>query len=432
MRLYLRPSKGYLCPSMNGGQTTRNNRSTLTAAALAVAYAAIPLGTALVRLLGEGIPSSPFLPWAALAAFGTAYAMLFRRSKVPVKKRFIFEVCLFAFLISVLILYRGGILRKTAVYLPYVAESLPLIIPAFCAMWVWTFGLPDRGDFQRYGGLLGLVCVVDLGLEAWVYHAIPSYRWIGDSDILAAMLLVALSAGLKPGGNRGGLYEPDQGNAVWRFLILLGIASCLSPSGLFAGAWVYLCFGRGSAWRRSLIAVCFFLLIGVVVFLPVAASNADRYLNYWLWAKSLTLFIKEPSLLLTGLPLNQALPIEIPLDIAHIWQAVTDRLAILGIYLTDIPSFWLRMTLGWGCIIPTLATIVLLSLVLARISRMGAGLFAVLFAQGMATPLLYDPTLGVTFCLGFALALSQPPTIYTKPVGEIATAPPKDMGIRLL
>ena len=50
------------------------------------------------------------------------------------------------------------------------------------------------------------------------------------------------------------------------------------------------------------------------------------------------------------------------------------------------------------------------TLLLRHLTRMGAGLTAVLFAQGMTTPLFFDPATGVCVSLAFVLALT--PVLY--------------------
>jgi len=412
---------------MTQRQGTFRNASKLKTIPLAVAYVAIPLGMVLARFQNPSAEVSPFLPWLILAGLGTVCAMLFRSSGVRVKKRFVFEVAMFITLITILVLYGRDIFRQMEPAIPYISEALPLGMLLFCGLWIKTFGMPDRADFQRYGALLGLLCIIDLAAEAVIYQSVPTVRWLGNADVLAGLLLVSLCASLKPGDNEGGVYEPDQGHRLWRLLVMLGIAACLSRTGLFAAAWVYLCFGRGPKKVRIAGSTVCLSLIGATFFLPVTSSDSIRYVDYWLWVETIRLFAENPMLLLTGLPVSQALPVAFPVGMAPVWEAATGSPAMMGAYLPLIPSFWLRLSLAWGIIAPLMLLTVLFVLLFRRLTRMGAGLTAALFAQGMNTPLLYDPAMAAAIGLGFFLVLARPlnaPNVRTKKADVIKEADP--------
>ncbi|WP_281760277.1 hypothetical protein [Pseudodesulfovibrio nedwellii] len=396
---------------------------------LAIAYVAVPLVAVLSVFMPSTRPVSPVLPWLLLAGVGVIYAMLFRRSGARLKKRFFFEVGMFITLVFIVVKNGQDLIHQLKIFVPVVVELTPVVMLVFCFLWIITFGLPDRADFQRYGGLLGLLCLIDLAVEASIYHSAPVTRWIGNIDILAGLLLLSLCASLRCGENDGGVYEPDQGRPVWRFLILLGIAATLSRTGLFAAGWIFLCFGRGSKTIRTVVLLAFLLLIGVTFLLPTTSSEAVRYVDYWLWAKSLSLFVSDPMLLLTGLPLTKALPLTFPPGMAGLWEAATGSLALMGAHLPQVSAFWLRLVLGWGMILPGLCLVVLFVLLYRRMSRLGAGLFVVLFTLGMVVPLLFDPSLGVATGLAFFLALSSPaplPNVRTASVTDFSSGPAAD------
>ncbi len=392
-------------------QPKKRTPSRLAALPLAVACAAVPLGALLSRFAGSGPESSPFLPWAVLAALGTVRAILFRRSGQRLRPRFFAELCMFAGLSALVILYQRDILQQLRGFTPFVSELVPVIMLGFCGLWVMTFGRPDRAAFQRWGAVLGLLCVLDLAVEGFIYRAAPSMRWIGETDLLAGLLLICLCASLRPGLADDGLYEPDQGAPVFRALILAGLLATLSRTGLFAAAWIYLCFGRGGWKLRTAVFLAFFTGLAATFQLPFTPSDLARYVDYWLWAKSLALFSREPALLIAGLPLDHALPFTFPPEMAPIWERVTDSPTLFGAHLPQVPSFWLRFILGWGGILPTACLTGLFVLVSRRLTRMGAGLAAVLFVQGMSTPLLYDPSTGAMAGLALLLALSACRTV---------------------
>ena len=412
---------------MKQAEPLKPTASRLAVIPLAVAYLVVPLGAALTRLLGPTPEASPFLPWLVLAALGTIHAILFRRSGARLKKQFFFELTMFLFLIGVVFLRREDILLQMGRLTLMAPELTPLIMLWFCGLWAITFGLPDRTAFQRYGAALGALCVLDLGLEGVVYQAVPALRWIGNSNVLAGLLLASLCAGLRPGRIEGGLFEPDQGASSWRILILAGLLATLSRTGLFAAGWIYLFFGRGSRLVRVSVSLACFLLLGITFLLPTAPTDLARYVDYWLWAKSVNLFMQDPGVLLFGLPLSHALPISFPPEMARLWEAVTGAPVEIGIYLQQVTSFWLRFILGWGLIVPLFSLVGLFLLLFRRMTRMGAGLTAAIFAQGMSTPLLYDPTLATVTGLALFLALAKPtPLPETNVRDSVAPKPDPD------
>jgi hypothetical protein len=403
---------------MEQEQPKKRTWSRLAAVPLAVACAAVPLGTLLSRFAGPGPESSPFLPWVALAALGTVHAILFRRSGQRLRTRFFLELAMFAALSAIAILYHEDIIRQVERFTPLLPELAPAIMLCFCWLWTITFGTPDRAAFQRWGAVLGLLCVLDLAVEAFIYRAAPSLRWIGNADLLAGLLLVCLCASLKPGPAESGLYEPDQGRPLYRALILAGLLATLSRTGLFAAAWIYLCFGRGGRAMRTAVFLACFAALAVTFRLPVTPSDLARYVDYWLWAKSLALFSQAPSTLVAGLPLDHALPFTFPPEMVPVWERVTGSSALFGAHLSQVPSFWLRFTLGWGGILPAACLAGLFVLVFRRLTRMGAGLAAVLFVQGMSTPLFYEPSTAATAGLALFLALSARRTRLPDPAGS--------------
>lgn len=393
---------------MNSAKGTSPGRGRLTAVPLAVAYLAVPLGTAAARYVGGGELVSPTLPWLLLAGLGALIAMYRPLPGSPAKRGFFFKGTLFLLLVAGTVMYAADVLAFVMPYLSYFKEMSPLVFLLFCGLWVGTCGMPDRADFQRYGGALGLLCVVDTLAEGVLYQAIPTIRWIGNADVLAGLLLVALCASLKPGCNDGGCSEPDQGHTWWRACVMAGVIACLSRTGLFAAAWVVLCFGRGGFWGRAGYAALCALLIGATFFLPATPSDAVRYTDYWLWVEIMRLASENPGVIFAGFPIDQALPITFPPSMGSIWEAATGQPSLFGVYLTQVPSFWLRLVFAWGIGVPLLVLTLAFIVIFRRLTRMGAGLTAALFAQGMTTPLVFEPAMAVVIFLGFILATSAP------------------------
>jgi len=392
---------------MRSATDTTPGRGWLSLAPLVAAFAALPLWEAATRL---GAPAlSPTAPWAALAALGLLLALLRPAPGAPARSNPAFRVALVGLLVGALTRYLPDAVYFMRSGLPYLGEGAPVAYLLFGVLWARTCGLPDRADFQRFGALLGSLCLVDLACELALFRAVPTVRLIGNADVLAGLLLLSLCAGLRPGGNQGGAYEPDQGRGIWRALILVGLLACFSRTGLFGAAWVILCFGRGSFARRALLASLCLLGLGATFFLPPTASDAIRYTDYWLWLEAVRLFSADPSLLLSGLPVNDALPLTFPVGMSAIWEAAVGSPSIFGVFVAQVPSFWLRLTLAWGALMPATLLVVVFGLLLRRLTRFGAGLVSALFAQGMTTPLLFDPATGVCVALAFTLALTPVP-----------------------
>ncbi|NDV18240.1 hypothetical protein GO013_02250 [Pseudodesulfovibrio sp. JC047] len=403
------------------------SHSALAALPLVMAYGIVPLVTAVKVFMPSAHAISMFMPWVLLAGLGTIHAMLFRRSGERLKQRFFFEVAMFGVLIFMLIQNHAHLIRQFETLFPIIIELTPVAVLAFCGAWSLTFGVPDRTDFQRYGGVLGGLCLLDLVIEGLLFHNAPVVRFIGNVDVLAGLLLLSLCASLKTDARPGDPITPDQKNRVWRLLILVGIAATLSRTGLFAAGWIVLCFGRGSKTVRTLIFLAFFSLIGGTFLLPISASEAVRYVDYWLWAKSIALFTAQPVVLLTGLPFGDALPLTFPAGMDGIWEAATGRLAIMGAYLPQVSAFWLRFTLGWGLIPPVLCLIAILALLYRTMTRLGAGLLVVLLTQGMVAPLFYAPSLGIAVGFALLLALSNTaPKSNTRIVSSVESSPDPD------
>jgi hypothetical protein len=406
--LYLRTATGYSTDRMHSEYALSTHRSVLTTLPLAVSFGAIPLATAAARLTGTSGQASPFLPWLLLAGVGTLAAMRRPAPGAPGRRGFFFGAALLLILVVGLVLHAPDMIIALGPLLPRLTELSPLVMLLLCLLWATTCGLPDRADLQRFGAFLGTLSLADLAVETAIYRAAPAMRLLGDADVLAGLLLVSLCAGLKPGDTEKGMSEPDQGRPLWRALTLIGLLACLSRPGLFAGAWVMICFGRGSLARRTAIAIVCVVLLAGTFLLPITPSDSGRFVDYWLWLESIGLWSKAPLTLLTGFSHAVPLPIDFPSGVVPIWETVTGSPTAFGVSLSQVPSFWLRATLGWGLGAPLLLLVVLIPLLLRRPTRMGAGLTAALFAQAMSTPLLFDPAMAAPVGLAFILALGTP------------------------
>ena len=377
-RVFVRP--------MSPANATDPGRRPAAEIPLALAYGILPMVTALSGLGWLPEPEPPDMAWLVLACFGLVASLRRPAPGAPARRGFVFLAVLLLLAMAGLVLYRADLMARLAPALPYIKECGPLAYLLFGVLWALTFGMADRRAFQKYGALLGLLCLLDMVAELVMYRTVPTVRLIGNADVVAGLLLVALCAGLRPGENQGGVIEPDQGRPWWRMLIMLGVPACLSHTALFAAAWVILCFGRGKLRFRTLYAMACLAVLAGSLLLPATISDAIRYTDYWLWLEAVRLFTETPALLLTGFPVGDPLPVQFPVGMGAIWEAATGAPAIFGAFLSQVPSFWLRLILAWGAGVPLVLLATMFALLLRRLTRLGAGLSAALFAQGMATP----------------------------------------------
>lgn len=387
---------------------SRSSLSTLPVFAglpLAMAFIVEPLRSAYLRYQTGTVASSDSMVWLLLSVVGIVLASFRPTPGAPRGKQVLFKLFACGLLLSGLLLYSHDYLTFVQNSLPYLWELSPLVYLLFAVLWAQTVGMVDRTDFQRYGCLLGMLCVVDLVAELVLFRTVSPVRWIGDVDMLAGLLLVALCAGLRPGENEGGIAEPDQGNRFLRAMVFVGIVACLSRTALFATGWVVLSFGRGSLFRRLGLALICVAALVVTFYLPTTPADAGRYVGYWLWLEAVKLFREFPALLATGVPFGDPLPIDFPMGIRAVWEAATGSLASSGVHLSQVSSFWLRLSLGWGVGVPIVLMTGAFVFLSRHMTRLGAGLVSVLFAQGMVTPLLYNPHMAIPICLAFGLAL---------------------------
>ncbi len=380
-------------------------RGRWTSLPLAIAYIAVPLGTAATRFFPGNQQMAPMVPWLILAIIGAFIALSRPGSGSRGGTRL--TGVLFFLSVAAVAVYAPDLTGFLLPYFPYIKELTPLIFLLFCGLWAITCGLPDRGDLQHYGGLLGLLMLADCAVESFVYQTVPTVRWLGNADVLAGMLLVSLCACVQTEKEEG-RDRPGQDHTWRRGLIMAGLLACLSRTGLFAAAWVVLCFGRGKLLGRTAYAILCATMLVLSFFLPPTTSDAVRYTDYWLWIEAIRLTMENPALVFSGFPVATPLPIEFPPSISIIWETATGQSSFFGIHLTQIPSFWLRLFFAWGAGAPLFLLAFIFMLLSRRTTRMGAGLTAGLFAQGMMTPLLFDPAMAVSISFGYIIALASP------------------------
>ncbi|WP_147819952.1 hypothetical protein [Salidesulfovibrio onnuriiensis] len=257
-------------------------------------------------------------PMAASALFGVSVA------------------CLFVFMAPALQAYSG--------FAPYLRETSPAIFFLFALAWTATFGVPGRADIQRPAAWLGALVVLD-ALQALL--RMTPQRFLGDPDMLATLLLIGLCADLKPAH-----HETDRNGLALRVWIMLGLLATLSRTGLFTAAWIHAFFGRGSAWKRLPYASLCAAAVGASFLLDAHFGlGGDRYMEYWVWLECFQL-LAGPGRLYTGFALSHPLPVLPPLELMGLWQTLFSTSPLNGLFIEQIPSFWVRAVMAWGIIPP--------------------------------------------------------------------------------
>ena len=365
---------------------------------LLVAYLATPAAVVAARVSGSVGDISLDAPWLLLAGVG---GLLFMLRRPASRSRTLGSMLLFLILAVAGASVMPDVLVLFSPWLSHLFELHPLAYVLFCLMWAYSFGPPSREDIQRYGGMLGLLVLVDVGVGSFLFHGWPMLRWLGDQEIIATLLLVALCAGLRPGLVGTRRLEFSDGLAWARVLILLGIVGCMSRTAFFVTGWVYLCFGRGSLLKRlPAVLVCVAVVAATVTLRMAFQEQGGQMVDLWTWSQAGTMLVDNPWRLISGYPLDMALILEVPPHVEHLWGALYGQSATTGLYVHMIHPFWLRLTLGWG-LGPALAILgVLIVLLLRRPTIFGVALIAVFMGQGLAAPLLYDPASAVALCLG--------------------------------
>ncbi len=370
---------------------------------LITAFLIVPLAFSAVRI--STVPVSAHLTdtaetalWLVLCGLGAVASMFLSAQARPRRSIGLPLAGTGAFLAAavLLFLFAAPLLRATAGLYPYLYEAKPLIFFMFACAWAATFGLPDRATIQRVAAWLGGLAVCDAAQA--LFRQSPE-RFLGNTDVLATLLLVGLCAGL-----RSREADDEEQHPALRPWIMLGLLATLSRTGLFTAAWIYAFFGPGSTWKRlPYVTLCAVAVAGSLLLEAHWGLGGVRFMEYWVWLECFQQ-LAEPGKLLTGFALHAPVPIVPPLDIMSLWQVLFPTSPLDGLYVQQIPAFWIRSIMAWG-LVPAMTFLALLfSLLMKRPTRFGAGLTAVCISQGISTTLFYSPGPAITLFLALMLA----------------------------
>ncbi|MCM0755561.1 hypothetical protein M7784_09925 [Desulfovibrio aminophilus] len=296
-----------------------------------------------------------------------------------------------------LFLYAGPALRALSPSPAWLPELAP---PAFLLLaWLWasTFGPPSRRAFLAWGGVLGLLRCLELGLNLAVLDRPPLASVLGCPDSLACVLVFCLCAALSARG------EDRPGRAgLWLFAILPGLAACFSALALFTAGWCLLFFGPGRPRLRiPLFVLCLILTAGALI-LPLDQHTVlTRLEQSRQWLAVFQALGESPGAWLAGLPLDRALPQDASPDLLSLLQAIGRAPAMR---LSELHAFWPRVIASWGLPGPLLLLVLLAVPVLRRPTAFGAGAYAACLSLGLTTPLFHSGNAAVVLVLALASA----------------------------
>lgn len=306
-----------------------------------------------------------------------------------------------------LFLYAAPALRAISPPPAWIPELAP---PAFLLLaWLWasSFGPPSRRAFLACGGILGLLRCLELGLNLTVLDRPPLTCSLGEPDSLGCVLVFCLCAALSARG------ETPPGRArAWLAAILPGLSACFSALALFTAGWCLLFFGPGRLRLRLPLFVLCLLLTAAALILPLDQSTVlARLEQSRQWLAVFQALGATPGAWLTGLPLNQPLPLDTSPDVLSLLQTIGRGPAMR---LSEVYAFWPRLTASWGLPGPLLLLGLLAVPVLRRPTAFGAGTYAACLSLGLTTPLLHSGSVAVVLMLALLSASSGPSRASTR------------------
>jgi hypothetical protein len=352
----------------------------------------------------EGL--TPWLALSALAVLASLWTSGIARSK---KDRPLWPV--FATTLGLTIL-AWILVRVLVLTLPQAQDYAPLLdefrLPAlvvFAALWIGSFGVPERGSLARAGAALGALMVLDFLLTAIMARSlVPGGGYLfggapGIADALAFLLCIALCATLDdapvPGVPR-----------LARWLILAGLLASASRAGLASGALLCLFFERGPLRGRLTLALTMALAIWVSLILPLQHTAAGEELGLdWYYSATVEAMTQEPRALLTGLQLDSPVALAMPEFQGLVWDSESEGLPV-SVY--QFPSSLLRLFAGWGIAGPLLVLGAALFCALRGRRRFGFGLLAVLALCASLAPVLHIPATAAALALALLSSARRP------------------------
>ncbi|MBN2139522.1 MAG: hypothetical protein JW718_00830 [Desulfovibrionaceae bacterium] len=384
----------------------------LAAAPLAAAYAIAPLAAVLIpgRAGGPLAGLVPDLlpgliengPWLVLAAFGLAFCLIPGAGR-PRPSTALASLASGALVLCLAGLFAlgSGLPGRILALTPVLEELRPLAYLLFAAMWVLTFGPPQRAALFRAGAWMGaLVFLIQAGLS--LYAAGAAQAQSGT----ATLLLVGLCAGFDPGREAAG--PRDKAWTVRLGLVCLGLLSSLWPPALFAAVWISLFLCPGAWIRRVGLGLVFAGGLGLALWAAqTPAALADMLNRSWQWSGGLELLISEPKRLVLGSALGSPLPLAAPPALLGLLQDQGLVPGQAGVHVHDLGPFWLRITAAWGLAAPALV----LAAFGAGLARAGSafavGLLAAALVQGMSSPLLFDSPVAIILYMALFMSLTK-------------------------
>jgi hypothetical protein len=395
---------------------------------LVAVYVLMPLAVLAGLLAGRSEVSRHFGPqgltlWLALA--GLALVVCLGRDLLGRKRQAksvwtgLALALAMAAAVHLLLRLLGPALSQAQHLAPLLDElHLPALV-LFAAVWAWSFGMPERTELARLGGILGSLLVLDFLLTAIMARQVVLGGGFllgggqASSDTLAFLLCLALSATLDGPEPQAGSGPNPSGfglrlSSLSRWLILAGLFATFSRAGLVAAALIVLFLERGPLQERIALACACALGFWMSLALPLARTTGggDELGLSWHFTALMEVLRQEPHAWLVGLPLGEPVALAMP-DLGGLDWA--PEAAGLAISVFDIPSSWLRLVAGWGAGGPALVLTGLLACALHGRRRFGFGLLLATLVAAALTPALHTPATAGALALACACAWQSPP-----------------------
>lgn len=367
---------------------------------LAVTYVLFPVVQIGTRLAGHEVDRNWIdIAWAGLLLL-SLIVLLIKNARHRVYMRFgTLALLLVIFAISGLLVF-GIPLLGDVTLIPYLMELKMPFFVIFAGCWLKAFGSPGPKSFVTLGRALSIIILVDVVIES-----ILSGHWVapqisGEKNYDAALLVVSAVMALTE-------YGHNPGQKSGRTLLLLtGILASSSRTALIALGAIFLL----SAQRRSVkffaifLAVAFALISFIIRKLDFHLVDMDRY---WMWTTFLQLISDHPGVLLSGYGVGVPLSVDIPPQLAWLWQHQEKGWGISGVFAYNFHAFWIRIVLTWGGLGLALMAYFASKAVSKRVSFALRALSVVVLIEGMTMGLFYLSNVSVPLLLGIYIAVGM-------------------------
>ncbi|XPV76557.1 MAG: hypothetical protein ACNI27_01205 [Desulfovibrio sp.] len=388
---------------------------------LFVAYIAYPFF--FFFLSSDGTPHLPELQWftwTALAVFPIFYGIFFgfpgqKNQKVSPPANLIgaFSLILLCFLTTAFFHYMLlPVLMKHPVASAILLEASPVACVLFGLLWCLCFGIPTRRQFVIYGTFLTFFIYYTAVWTIDTFHPtalLDLTAHAGGAKTISLLLLISLGCSI-PEKN---MHTPWYMH-ICRAVLIFGVILTLHRPALFLMAWIILAFSQMDKKTRFIIPLFILGVFAATYFLVTDQTLVlERIINRFYWYVGTSILFSNPTELITGFPLGEALPID-----ARYLLLINLPTQGLGVTVADIPIFWLRFMLTWG-VPATLALLFLGGSILYKARSAGASaVTAAMIFMGLTQPVFYAPEQGIPLLIALFAVFAADRIVSEEPPNE--------------